>query len=164
MLEEQGYFHFEEPCPFPELEQTAQVAAALDIPVAGGEQDISLSQFHRMISGQMVDIVQPDVGYIGGLSRARKVAVLAEAAGIPCTPHCANDSLLQVFTLHLAAAMPACTQYQEWSVEVTSWSQGVYHPMLRVVDGKVPAPTAPGWGVELEDEFVREAELTTSRA
>jgi L-alanine-DL-glutamate epimerase-like enolase superfamily enzyme len=164
MLEEHGYFHFEEPCPFPELEQTAQVAAALDIPVSGGEQDISLPQFQRMINGQAVDIVQPDIGYIGGVSRARKVAVLAEAAGIPCTPHCANDSLLQVFTLHLAAAMPACTQYQEWSIEQTSWTRDVYEPVLEVVDGAVQAPTAPGWGVTLDPAFVKEAELTASTA
>jgi L-alanine-DL-glutamate epimerase-like enolase superfamily enzyme len=164
LLEEYGYFRFEGPCPLPELEQTAQVAAALDVPVSGGEQDISLPQFHRMISGRAVDIVQPDVGYIGGISRARKVAVLAEAAGIPCTPHCANDSLLQGFSLHLAAAMPACTQYQEWSIETTPWTQGVYEPALRVVDGRVDAPTAPGWGVQLDPAFVREAELTTSAA
>jgi L-alanine-DL-glutamate epimerase-like enolase superfamily enzyme len=162
MLEDHGYFHFEEPCPFPELEQTAQVAAALDIPVSGGEQDISLPQFQRMIAQRAVDIVQPDIGYIGGVSRARKVAVLAEAAGIPCTPHCANDSLLQVFTLHLAAAMPACTQYQEWSIEHTPWTRGVYEPVLQVVDGAVPAPTSPGWGVALDPAFERAAEVTTS--
>jgi L-alanine-DL-glutamate epimerase-like enolase superfamily enzyme len=163
MLEEYGYFHFEEPCPFPEIELTAQVAAALDIPVSGGEQDISLPQFHRMITGRAVDIVQPDIGYIGGMSRARKVAVLAEAAGIPCTPHCANDSLLQVFTLHLAAAMPACTQYQEWSIETTPWTQGVYAPALGVVDGAVDVPNAPGWGVELDPAFLRGARHTESR-
>lgn len=162
MLEDHGYFHFEEPCPFPELEQTAQVAAALDIPVSGGEQDISLPQFQRMIAQRAVDIVQPDIGYIGGVSRARKVAVLAEAAGIPCTPHCANDSLLQVFTLHLAAAMPACTQHQEWSIEQTPWTRGVYEPVLQVVDGAVPAPTSPGWGVALDPAFERAAEVTTS--
>jgi L-alanine-DL-glutamate epimerase-like enolase superfamily enzyme len=163
MLEDHGYFHFEEPCPFPDLEQTAQVAAALDIPVSGGEQDISLPQFNRMINGRAVDIVQPDIGYIGGISRARKVAVLAEAAGIPCTPHCANDSLLQVFTLHLAVAMPGCTHYQEWSIEDTLWTRDVYEPMLQVVGGEVAAPTAPGWGVELTPSFLREAARTTSR-
>ncbi len=162
MLEEYGYFHYEEPCPFPDIEQTAKVAAALDIPVSGGEQDISLPQFHRMITTGAVDIVQPDIGYIGGISRARKVAVLAEAAGIPCTAHCANDSLLQVFTLHLAAALPACTQYQEWSIENTPWSQGVYEPVLQVRDGAVAAPTAPGWGVELDPAFVRAAQCRTS--
>ncbi|KIF67847.1 mandelate racemase/muconate lactonizing protein [Streptomyces sp. AcH 505] len=162
MLEEYGYFHYEEPVPFAEIEQSARVAAALDIPVSGGEQDLSIPQFNRMIGGGAVDIVQPDIGYIGGVSRARKVAVLAEAAGIPCTPHCANDSLLQVFSLHLAVAMPSCSQYQEWSVETTPWSEGVYEPMLRVTDGQVAAPTAPGWGVELVPSFVREAVSETS--
>jgi L-alanine-DL-glutamate epimerase-like enolase superfamily enzyme len=163
MLEAHGYFHFEEPCPFAQLEQTAQVAAALDIPVSGGEQDISLVQFQRMISGAVVDIVQPDIGYLGGISRARKVAVLAEVAGLPCTPHCANDSLLRVFTLHLAVAMPACTQYQEWSIEDTPWTRDLYGPAPAVVDGAVAAPAGPGWGIELSPDFVATAERRSSR-
>lgn len=163
MLEAHGYFHFEEPCPFPELEQTAQVTAALDIPVSGGEQDISLGRFQRMISGAVVDIVQPDIGYLGGISRARKVAVLAEVAGVPCTPHCANDSLLRVFTLHLATAMPACFQYQEWSIEDTPWTRDLYGPAPVIADGVVPAPVEPGWGIELAPEFVKAAESQVSR-
>ncbi|MBF8185707.1 mandelate racemase/muconate lactonizing enzyme family protein [Nonomuraea sp. K274] len=163
MLEEHGYFHFEEPCPFPDLEATAQVAAALDIAVSGGEQDFSLPQFNRMIATRSVDIVQPDIGYIGGVSRARKVAVLAEAAGIPCTPHCANDSLLRVFSLHLAAAMPSCIHPQEWSIETTPWTQDVYGPMPQVTDGAVPVPTAPGWGIELLPSFVHASDHALSR-
>jgi L-alanine-DL-glutamate epimerase-like enolase superfamily enzyme len=154
ILEDNGYFHFEEPCPYPELESTAQVAAALDIPVAGGEQDNSLVQFRRMIAMRAVDIVQPDIGYLGGVARARRVARMAEDAGIPCTPHCANQSLLQVFTLHLAASMPACHQYHEWSIEDVPWTERVYEPMLRVVDGAVAVPTTPGWGVEILPEFL----------
>ncbi|GMA95417.1 hypothetical protein GCM10025881_22410 [Pseudolysinimonas kribbensis] len=163
ILEQHGYFHFEEPCPFPQLDETAAVADALDIPVSGGEQDTSLPQFHRMVSRRAVDIVQPDVGYIGGISRARKVAVLAEAAGIPCTPHCANASLLQVFTLHLALAMPACIHPQEWSIERTPWTEGVFGPMPEVVGGEVAAPHEPGWGIELEEGFVAQAERRISR-
>lgn len=164
LLEEHGYFHFEEPCPFPEIEQTAAVAAALDIPVSGGEQDTVLSHFARMISGRVVDIIQPDIGYLGGVSRARKVAVLAEAAGIPCTPHCANASLLRVFTLHLALAMPSCIHPQEWSIERVPWVEGVYSPMPEVVDGRVVAPREPGWGVELEPGFLAAAESRESRS
>lgn len=160
LLEEQGYFHFEEPVPFGDLDQTRRVADALDIPVSGGEQDTLLAQFHRMLSTGAVDIVQPDIGYIGGVSRARKVAVLAEAVGLPCTPHCANDSLLQVFSLHLAAAMPACHQRQEWSIESTSWTEQLYAPMLQVEDGRVALPTAPGWGIELDPAFLRDAVST----
>lgn len=163
LLEEQKYFHFEEPCPFPQIENTAAVAAALDIPVAGGEQDYSLEQFHRMIAMGAVDIVQPDIGYIGGLSRARKVAMMAEFAGIPCTPHCANQSMLQVFTLHLAAAMPACTQYQEWSIEDNQdWAKGIYEPSLEVKGGYVSVSDAPGWGISVENSYLARAEQEVS--
>jgi L-alanine-DL-glutamate epimerase-like enolase superfamily enzyme len=163
MLEDNGYFHFEEPLPFDDIEGTAEVARALDIPVSGGEQDTSLAQFNRIIASRAVDIVQPDIGYIGGISQARKIAVLAEAAGIPCTPHCANDSLLQVFSLHLAAAMPACFHFQEWSIEDTAWTRDVYEPLLRVVDGAVAVPDAPGWGVSLDSHFLATAGAQTSR-
>jgi L-alanine-DL-glutamate epimerase-like enolase superfamily enzyme len=71
MLEDQGYFHFEEPCPYDDPAHTAQVAAALDIPVAGGEQDNALGQFRRMIDEGVVDIVQPDIGYVGGVPALR---------------------------------------------------------------------------------------------
>ncbi|MCU1476298.1 MAG: mandelate racemase/muconate lactonizing enzyme family protein [Subtercola sp.] len=158
MLEEYGFGHFEEPCPFAEIENTAQVAAALDIPVAGGEQDNSIEQFNRIIGMRGVDIIQPDIGYIGGMSRARKVTTMAEAAGIPATPHCANDSLLQVFTLHLAASQPAVSQLQEWSIEDKPWFHGIFSPMPQVIDGHVTLTDAPGWGVEIDDHFLATAQ------
>jgi L-alanine-DL-glutamate epimerase-like enolase superfamily enzyme len=164
LLEEYGYFFFEEPCPFTDIERTAQVAAALDIPVAGGEQDNSLPQFQRMLMIGAVDIVQPDVGYLGGIARTRKVATLADIAGIPCTPHCSNHSMLQLFVLHLAASMPACFQYQEWSIEPTPWTDEIYESMLRVVGGEVAVPQAPGWGVEILPSFLSQAQQLMSRA
>ena len=162
MLEDYRYFNYEEPLPYPDIEGLAHVTATLDIPVSGGEQDYSLSQFRRMLAVRAVDIVQPDVGYIGGISRARKVAIMAEAAGIPCTPHCANHSLLQVFSLHLAVAMPSCSQYQEWSAESPAWTRGIYSPMPEVVGGEVAAPTLPGWGVEIDTAFLSGATARSS--
>lgn len=164
MLEEYGYGHFEEPCPYPELENTAQVAAALDIPVAGGEQDNTLVQFRRMINLNAVDIVQPDIGYLGGVGRARQVARMAEVAGVPCTPHCSNRSLLQVFTLHLAAAMPSCHQFHEWGIEDTPWTRGVYEPEPVVEDGDVAVGTEPGWGVRIVPEFYDRTQRQVSTA
>jgi len=83
ILEANRYGHFEEPCPYWELEWTAEVAAALGIPVAGGEQDVDLAQWRRMIRMRAVDIVQPDVCYVGGLTRALRVARMAADAGMP---------------------------------------------------------------------------------
>lgn len=163
ILESAGYYHFEEPCPYPQLEATRTVAAALDIPVAGGEQDQVLEHFHRMINTGVVDIVQPDIGYIGGMARARKVALMAEAAGIPCTPHCANTSLLQIFTLHLAASAPSVNQFQEWSIEDVAWTKDLYLGLPEVRQSMIELSTAPGWGVEINDDYLKRAETRISR-
>jgi L-alanine-DL-glutamate epimerase-like enolase superfamily enzyme len=163
ILEDLDYFHFEEPCHYEQLEQTAQVAAALDIRVAGGEQDNSLLQFQRMITRGVVDVVQPDVGYIGGVTRAMQVARMAENWGIPCTPHCANRSLLQVFTAHLAAAAPSAFQYQEWSIEQNPWEDDLYSGVPEVVDGAIRLADAPGWGVTIDPTALKTAHWRESR-
>ena len=164
MLEHYNYFHFEEPCNWIDLEATGQVAAALDIPVSGGEQDYDITQFRRMIENRVVDIVQPDIGYLGGVSLTRKVAEMANIAGIPCTPHCANRTL-QMFSLHIAAAMPACYQFHEWSIEENdgqSWATEVFEEQLEVKNGVVAVPDAPGWGLTVQPSYLARAELQVS--
>ena len=159
MLEENGYAHYEEPCPYPELEWTKEVADALTIPVAGGEQDTSLSTWRRMVRMRAVDILQPDICYIGGFARALHVARMAEASGMPCTPHAANRSLITVFTLHLVAAIPNHGPYMEYSIESTAWTDDLFDPsLLTVQDGRVSVPAGPGWGVEIDPGWLRGAE------
>lgn len=65
MMEANGLVHFEEPCPYWEMEQTRAVTQALDIDVTGGEQDWDLTHWRRMIDMRAVDIVQPDICYLG---------------------------------------------------------------------------------------------------
>lgn len=164
-LEDEGYRHFEEPCPWNELESTAHVAQVLDIPVAGGEQDMALEQVHRMVTRRVVDIVQPNIGYLGGMRRAVKVTQMAEAAGLVATPHCANRTMIALFTLHLAASQPAVSAYQEWCIEPEPWSDELYWPPLRVEEGHLTVTDEPGWGVEISPDFLRTAERreTTAR-
>jgi L-alanine-DL-glutamate epimerase-like enolase superfamily enzyme len=160
MLEAHGACHFEEPCPYWELEQTAAVTAELDLDVTGGEQDCDLAQWRRMIAMRAVDVVQPDVLYVGGLSRALAVARLAEAAGVPCTPHSANLSLVTVFTAHLLAAIPNAGPYIELSIEGPDyypWQYGLYEPEIEVREGHVIVPDGPGWGVEIRRDWLERA-------
>ena len=103
MLEDNGIEHFEEPCLYWELEQTKEVTDALDIAVTGGEQDCEIATWRRMIEMRAVDIVQPDILYLGGISRTLRVCRMAKAAGLPVTPHSANLGLVTLFTMHLAA-------------------------------------------------------------
>jgi len=164
MLEDNGVCHFEEPCPYWELEWTAEVAAALDVPVAGGEQDNCLAQWRRMIRMNAVDIVQPDICYIGGIWRARQVAEMAAKAAKLCVPHSANVSLVTVFTLHLLAAVPNAGPHFELSIEPNRWATAIYEPKLKVEDGKVKVPDGPGWGVEIRREWLERTDHGESSA
>ncbi|GAB3410268.1 mandelate racemase/muconate lactonizing enzyme family protein [Flindersiella endophytica] len=155
LLEEHGYLHFEEPVPFWELDNAGRVATALDIPVAVGEQEYSLENLRRMVQEPLVDIIQPDVGYVGGITRARTVAELAELAGIPCVPHSSGRSLTAIFTAHLATAMPACTHFHEWTIEDVS-SMRAYEPFPVASNGELTLSDAPGWGVEISPAVLRE--------
>ena len=166
-LEEFGYGHFEEPCPYWELEWTREVTASLDIDVSGGEQDCDLATWRRMVATQVVDILQPDVCYIGGITRFLRVAALARDAGLPCTPHSANLSLVTVFSLHLLGAIEAAGPYVEFTIEEPSyypWQPDLFSPALVVSDGRVQIPDEPGWGVTINPEFLNAAEYRISAA
>jgi L-alanine-DL-glutamate epimerase-like enolase superfamily enzyme len=166
MLEAHGVSHFEEPCPYWELEWTREVTKALDLDVTGGEQDWDLGVWRRMVEMRAVDVVQPDAGYVGGLTRALRVAALANAAGLLCTPHSANHSLVLVFTSHLLAAIPNAGPYLEYSIEPDAdypWQAGMYEPRPEVVDGVVHVPPGPGWGVEISSEWLSRSERRESR-
>ena len=162
MLESYGVCHFEEPCPWWEIEWTAEVAAALKVDVAGGEQDNDLAQWRREIGMHAVDVVQPDVCYVGGLTRALRVAGLAAEAGLACVPHSANLSMVSVFTVHMLAAIPNAGAYMEYSIEPGLWAGDMYSPRLEAVDGEVSVPEGPGWGVEMNPKWLAEAERCVS--
>jgi L-alanine-DL-glutamate epimerase-like enolase superfamily enzyme len=160
MLEDNGIRHFEEPCPYWEYHWTKQVADALDLDVTGGEQDCDLTLWRFMIEMRAVDVVQPDVCYLGGINRTMKVVEMAKAAGLPVTPHSANQSLVTVFTLHLMGAIENAGPYVEFSIEGADyypWDSGLYTPALIARDGKVQIPDGPGWGVEINKEWLEKA-------
>ena len=167
MLEAHGVVHFEEPCPWWELEWTAEVAAALDLDVAGGEQDCLLPAWRRMLELRAVDVVQPDVCYVGGLTRALRVAGLASAAGLKVVPHSANLTLVTVFALHLLGAVENAGPYVELSIEPDAyypWQRGIFEPDLVVRDGMVEIQPGPGWGVEIRPGWLERAERCVSAA
>ena len=165
LLEDYGICHFEEPCPYWELEWTKQVTDTLNLDVTGGEQDCDLSIWKRMIEIRAVDVVQPDVCYLGGLTRTLKVAEMARQAGLKCTPHSANLSMVTVFTLHLMGAIENAGPYVEFSIEGADyypWQYDIYEPVLVAKDGKVQIPEAPGWGIEINPDFLEKTKYQIS--
>lgn len=166
LLESEGVTHYEEPCPYWKLEDTRAVTQALTLDVTGGEQDWDLATWARMIEMRAVDVVQPDVMYMGGIGRTLKVARMAAAAGLPCTPHSANLSLVTLCTMHLLAALPNAGPYLEFSIEgfdYYPWQRGLFRgDPYRIEAGQVRVPSAPGWGVEIEPAWLEHAAYQAS--
>ncbi len=168
MLQDHGFSHYEEPCPYWELEQTKQVTDALRIDVTGGEQDCDLPTWRRMIDMRAVDIVQPDILYLGGICRTLRVARMAETAGLPVTPHCANLSMVTLFTMHLLRAIPGAGKYLEFSIEGLDyypWQDGLFvEDPYKIEDGHARVTDAPGWGVEISPDWLAKSRYQVSEA
>jgi L-alanine-DL-glutamate epimerase-like enolase superfamily enzyme len=168
LLQDHGIRHFEEPCPYWEYDQTAQVRAALTLDVTGGEQDCELSSWQLMIEHQSVDILQPDVMYMGGICRTLEVCRMGAQAGLPITPHAANLSLVTMCTMHLLKAIPNPGKYLEFSIEGPDyypWQTGLFRGNpYRIENGHAIVPSEPGWGVEIDPAFLDTATYQVTQA
>ena len=159
VMQEHRLAFLEEPVPFDYYDETKGIADALPIPVAGGEQESSLRRFRWMIEHKGVDVVQPDLLYFGGFIRSIRVARMAAAAGIPCTPHMSGGGLGFLYVAHFASCVPNAGPFQEYkggndTLPVTSETS----PLLSV-KGVLRVPSGPGLGVTIDPAYVRLATL-----
>jgi L-alanine-DL-glutamate epimerase-like enolase superfamily enzyme len=154
MLQEYGVVFFEEPCPFEDLDETKAVTDALDMAVAGGEQDASLPRFDYMARNRVVDILQPDLLYNGGFIRNHRTNVIAQHYGLPLTPHSPYVGPRQVLTTHFCATLPELPIEMEYAAALPKQPMDWYSPQIEVKDGRVAVPTGPGLGIEFEPEVV----------
>ena len=166
LLEDNDVSHFEEPCPYWEPEQTKKVTDALSIDVTGGEQDCDLRIWRDMVDRKIVNIFQPDVMYLGGLTRTLQVAKIIERGGYTCTPHAANLSLVTICTMHLLKAIPNAGPYLELSIEGEDyypWQQQLFlDDPFEVKNGCVDITDKPGWGVEINPSWLETSEYRVS--
>ncbi len=166
-LHDQGVALFEEPCPYWDIDMTRQVRKAcanIGIPVAGGEQDYVDTMWERMIQTRVMDVCQPDLLYIGGFSRALRIADYAAKHGMQVTPHTSNQSPIFVMGLHYMSCIETPYPFLECGIEDDRWALDCYEPLVQIKGGRAFAPTAPGWGFEPTEEFLKKAEYAISKA
>ncbi len=161
LLEESGYAFYEEPCRFDDLWETKKVVDALEIPVAGGEQEFSERRFRWTIENRGLDVVQPDLHYYGGYIRAARVARMAHAAGMTCTPHMSGWGLGYLNALHFMSFIPNPAPHLEFKGLSSIPFQCDTSP-LDCVDGIMRVPSGPGFGIDLDPDWVRKAEVVAS--
>ncbi len=155
LLEEYRYGFFEEPVMFDWYEETRQVADAVSIPIAGGEQEYSLHGFRWLIANDGLQIVQPDNYYFGGMIRSMKVARMADTFGKSCTPHMSGGGLGFLYMMHFVSVLPNAMPHHEFKGLGTSVNFQCSTSPLKVVDGKIKVPTGPGLGVDIDPAFIR---------
>ncbi|MEZ4829368.1 MAG: mandelate racemase/muconate lactonizing enzyme family protein [Bacteroidia bacterium] len=154
IMEEYRFDFYEEPVPFDWYEETKAVADALNIPVAGGEQEPSLHQFRWLIGNNGLQIVQPDMFYFGGMIRSMRVARMAAAMGKTCTPHISGSGLGYLYMMHFVSAVPNAGPFHEFKGFNREIPLECSTSSLESEDGVVTVPTGPGLGVDIDPDFV----------
>jgi L-alanine-DL-glutamate epimerase-like enolase superfamily enzyme len=160
LMEEHGYAFYEEPCPFDWLWETKEVADALTIPIAGGEQEFSLRRFQWVLAERGLDVVQPDLHYGGGFVRATKVARMAAAAGLPVVPHMSGGGLGYLDVVQFASFTPNIGPFMEFKGN-TDLPVECPTSSLKCENGLVRCPTGPGFGVRVDQDYVKKAKVVS---
>ncbi len=160
MLEEHDYGFFEEPVPFDHLAETKQVADALAVPIAGGEQDPSMWSLEWQLAADALQIVQPDLIYFGGLIRSMRVARMAAVLGRQCVPHISGRGLGSLYVTHFASLLPNTTDYQEYKGDPDPVPYELVGTGGRFVakDGRLAVPTGPGLGITFDPDYLASLE------
>jgi galactonate dehydratase len=146
----------EEPVPPENLRSLAKVAQGTTLPIATGERIHDRAEFRELFELRAADIIQPDIGHIGGILETRKLAATAETHDVLIAPHNVGGPVLTAANLHLAACTPNF-KIQEHFNDFADETVKLAAPGLpEVRDGAFDLPSAPGLGVELDADYVAE--------
>ena len=110
-----------------------------------------------MIENKVIDIVQPDLNYNGGFTRAARVARMARKANMWICPHNTQTGAASVNILQFAAATPNIAPYMEYVWRAAPKKESWYTPNFAIRNGVIPVPTGPGLGLEFDPEFLNKA-------
>ncbi len=159
-LERLGVFWLEEPLDRYDFENLARLAAAVDILIAGGENNTGLHEYRWLIERNVYDVLQPEAMVGETMTQIRKACALAEMHRKLCAPHHGGGGLGFVAHLHLCAAIPNCPfvevfhEHPGLSSDLFQWY--LAEPIrLDPTDGCMPLPQKPGLGVELDEDKIR---------
>ena len=158
--EQIGIYWMEEPFEPDEYEAYAELADAVDLRVTAGEQDATWWGFRELIDRARVDLVQPDVTRCGGITETLRIAELARSQGKETVPHAWKSGIIKAASLHCNAVMPDGI-WQEYCVADTPIAKRLTVQRLPIEDdGCVAVPTAPGLGVDLDEDVLADLRVS----
>jgi galactonate dehydratase len=142
-------FFYEDPILPDNMDAMALVAQHIEIPIATGERLHTIYEFEMLLQRGAVQYVRPDVCMAGGLTHSKKIAALAEAHHAGVVPHNPLSPVSTAACLQLAACIPnfAIQEYPKGELEPPK--SEIVETTLRVEDGFLIIPDAPGIGITL---------------
>ena len=143
---------YEEPVPPDAVEQMAQVARSTRIPVATGERLTTKAEFAPILRSGAAAILQPALGRAGGIWEMKKVAAMAEVYNAQMAPHLYAGPIEWAANLQYAASIPNILMCE--CIE-TPFHDQLIRGSIRVEDGFITPPTAPGLGIEVDEALAR---------
>jgi hypothetical protein len=152
-IERYDPFWFEEPVPPESIDALAAVRRKSPVPIAAGERYYETSRFYELIQKDAVDNLQPDVSHVGGPTEARRIAAIAHSQFMPIAPHNPLGPVANAMTLQVAASIPNFAVLETLMTDVP-WRSEIAIENV-VVNGMMQIPTAPGLGVDLDEEACR---------
>lgn len=158
-LEELGVHWLEEPLGMYDYDGLSTLTASTSVNISGGELNNDIYDFRELIGRRCYDVLQPDVTLACGILNGKKIAGMAEAAGLVLNPHTWTNGIGFAANLQLMGAIPNCT-FCEFPYDPPGWTPEGRDAMLaRPFDiddeGCVRLPEAPGLGIEVDMEKVR---------
>ena len=162
ILEDNNYAFYEEPVMYFHFEDIKQVSDALTIPVSNGEQDQNLYNFRWLVANDGLDIVEPDAFYFGGFVRSMRVALMGHAFGKSCVTHMSEGGLGFLYNALFVSALPNATPHTEFKGFRTNVPYECPTAEMKVVKGKMKAPSGPGMGVVFDPDFIEKLQEVRS--
>jgi D-galactarolactone cycloisomerase len=129
--------------------------------VAAGENASGLHDFRHMFEARALDVAQPSVTKIGGVTETMKVAALAEAFGVRLVPHCAYFGPGYLASLHIGAALPREAPFERLYLELEASPFG---DRLAAAKGRVAVPQGPGLGCDPDPSVIDRYRVAPDRA
>ncbi len=151
MLTDYNLYWYEEPCWPEHVDALVEVSRALPFPIATGERLVGRWEFRELLEKRAVSVIQPDVSHCGGISEARRIAAMAETYQISVACHNPQGPVSTAASLHVGFATPNYL-IQEVVHSDVPWRNDVLVTPLDVSGGVVPAPIAPGLGIDINEK------------
>jgi galactonate dehydratase len=144
-------FWLEEVTPAKPVDDLAAIHRAAKMPTAGGESIYGVKGFYPYIRAEAVDVVMPDVKVCGGMLELKKIAAIAEGAGLLASPHGPASPVGNVAAAQVVASVPNFN-ILEFSYGEVPWRAELIDPPEELTNGVLPLSRRPGFGINLNEK------------